>query len=90
MRRREFLGALGCGVTWPFLAFAQQQSVLKTDAIYFDDALPRFGYRLRKGADNKTLRLARIIDASTLEEREKWLTERRSWTSPGKSLSPLS
>ena len=27
MRRREFLGALGCGVTWPFLAFAQQQSV---------------------------------------------------------------
>jgi len=28
----------------------------KNDAIYFDDALPRFGYRLRKGADNKTLR----------------------------------
>ena len=28
----------------------------KTDAIYFDDALPRFGYRLRKGAGDKVLR----------------------------------
>ena len=28
----------------------------KTDVIFFDDALPRFGYRLRKGAGGKVLR----------------------------------
>jgi hypothetical protein len=28
----------------------------KTDAIFFDDELPRFGYRLRSGAGGKILR----------------------------------